>query len=309
MSNALKNPSPTGGTSGDSDSTDMTLSVSTSADGSCWDEDSEWALYFFLNDNFITSQGYVGYVHFYEKNSGDWKVNGAASGDPHLFTVTGKMDEDTGSTNKATVKIALKTDIKANYCTGSSINLNKNTAPAACTLPSSYTVQNICSVGIDSKNNYYYYYYDGYFTIGNAVKANAIGDLKKFDLPQGYSATEIVGMEIAASNDVCYVWFDDYTVWTGTANKITSKKGTYTLPSGQTPADIRAVGIAPPAPVGSGHCYYWFLDGTRSVGSSTNATKYNDYKAYTMPPGWTTTDIFGMAVESKQSITYTWLAD
>jgi hypothetical protein len=307
-SQCVKDRWPSGGTSGDNTSTDFALGCSTKGDGDCWDSNSKWALYLYLNDDYIQHQAQIGHVHFHEVWGGDWTIEEVATYDTHMFTVDAKMDKDTGSLNKGKITIALKSNIAASYCTGSTTNLSSSADPVPCLLPSDYSVMNICSVGMDSDNTCYYWYYDGRVSRGAMSNSSNVGAPELFSLPTGYDTKDIVGMDIGTLGK-CYVWFSDLTVWSGEYRDIRTNEGTLILPEGQSIQNVRGIAITPAQSVEDGDtCTYWFLNGQCCSGTATNAAASSGLKSYSLPDTWTTMDIRGISIEGNGSTVVTWLA-
>ena len=70
--------------------------------------------------------------------------------------------------------------------------------------------------------------------------------LYNYSITAGKTASDIVGMGIAGSNDHVYVWYKDGTVSSGRSNDLDRyrQRYRYSLPTGKTPSDIVGMGIA-----------------------------------------------------------------
>jgi hypothetical protein len=120
------------------------------------------------------------------------------------------------------------------------------------------------------------------------------------------SIGNLVDMDINL-NDSCYYWYRTGMMSVGTdissAAYIALKP--YTLPTGKTPYDVVAVGIAK-----TSHVFFWYDDGTVSEGTSTNASAYAAPISYTVPSGETVTNIVAMSIAKQgSSNVYTWYKD
>jgi CubicO group peptidase (beta-lactamase class C family) len=177
--------------------------------------------------------------------------------------------------------------------TGSSNDLDRDEKPVPFKLPPNRLLTDIRAIGISgSDSKVYVWYNDGALSIGGSrdlglyrkVEWDKDGNLKqKVKLPSGKSMLNVVGIDIAKSNDHVYIWYDDGTVSSGTSLDFTYyfTGKTYSVPpgSGQTRYNIRDIGIA-----ANDHVYAWFGNGQASSGTSTTLDQYIEPYAYSLPP-------------------------
>jgi CubicO group peptidase (beta-lactamase class C family) len=176
---------------------------------------------------------------------------------------------------------------------GSSNDLDRYEKPVPFKLPPNRRLTDIRAIGITGSNSLVYVWYnDGALSIGSSrdlglhrkVEWDDDGNLKEqVKLPQGKSMLNVVGIDVAKSNDHVYVWYDDGTLSSGTSLDFTyyftGKSYSVAPGSGQTRYDIRDIGIA-----ANDHVYAWFSNGMASSGTSTNLAQYIQPYAYSLPP-------------------------
>lgn len=120
------------------------------------------------------------------------------------------------------------------------------------------------------------------------------------------SIGNVVDMDIN-THDSCYYWYRTgmMSVGTYTSSAAYIALKPYTLPTGKTPYDVIAIGIAP-----NTHCFFWYSNGTVSEGNSTNASAYAAPVSFTVPAGETVTSILSMSIAKVgSSNVYTWYKD
>lgn len=120
------------------------------------------------------------------------------------------------------------------------------------------------------------------------------------------SIGNIVDMDMNL-HDSCYYWYKDGTMSVGTYTNSTAYIAlkSYSLPAGETPSTVVAIGIA-----NNNYCYFWYADGTYSVGNSGNASAHSAPASYTVPSGESTTTIVAMSIAKQgSSNVYTWYKD
>jgi CubicO group peptidase (beta-lactamase class C family) len=169
---------------------------------------------------------------------------------------------------------------------GATNNLDQYEPPKAYTLPEGKKPVNIREIGITKDNRCYVWYDDGRMSVGSSTKLDAYSPLSKdpvVKLPSGKSMDNIVGIDIAKSNDHVFVWYDDSTVSSGTSTDFdyyfAPKPVIYTYQPGATPYNVSAIGIA-----SNDHCYAWYGFGKASSGMTNNLTQYLDHYNYTSAP-------------------------
>lgn len=176
---------------------------------------------------------------------------------------------------------------------GSSNDLDRDEKPVPFKLPPDRRLTDIRAIGIaGSTSDVYVWYNDGALSIGGSrdlglhrkVEFDDDGNLKqKVKLPPGKSMLNVVGIDIAKSNDHVYVLYDDGTFSSGTSLDFTyyftGKTYSVAPGSGQTRYNIRDIGIA-----ANDHVYAWFSNGMASSGTSANLAQYIKPYEYSLPP-------------------------
>ena len=169
---------------------------------------------------------------------------------------------------------------------GSSNDLDRDEKPQKFKLPSGRLLTDIRAMGITGSNSLVYTWYnDGRLSIGSSrdLALHQYDPEKTVKLPAGKSMLNVVGIDIAKSNDHVYIWYDDGTMSSGTSLDFTyyftGKAYSVAPGSGQTRYNIREIGIA-----ANDHVYAWFTNGMASSGTSTTLDQYIKPYAYSLPP-------------------------
>jgi len=119
------------------------------------------------------------------------------------------------------------------------------------------------------------------------------------------SIGNIVDMDVSLG-DSCYYWTKSDSVSSGdsTHSTLYRSKVPYSLPTGKTPNDVVAIGIA-----SNNWCYFWYSDGTVSSGYSNNATAHTSPTSFVCPTGESPTTIVSMSIAKNTNYVYTWYKD
>jgi Astacin (Peptidase family M12A) len=164
----------------------------------------------------------------------------------------------------------------------------------------------IVGTSISSLGVTYTWYADGQVTAGSTSDLDSERGVYNYDLPAGYTASQIVGIGIAKSTGRVYVWYSDRKVSVGTSSDFDEyiAPRTYTLPAGKTVSQIVDMDIASDDDV-----YTWFSDGTVSIGTSTDLDAQRLPYAFTTPPGQSVSDIVGIGIAPDDGDVYAWYED
>lgn len=113
-------------------------------------------------------------------------------------------------------------------------------------LPPGKQPADIIDIGIASDNVVYVWYRDGTVSKGTTTDLGAYGNYP-FTLPLNKTPADIVGMEIAESNDWVYAWYRQGTVSTGSSSDLDLYRPpqAFKLPPGRTPEQVIGMGIDP----------------------------------------------------------------
>jgi len=116
------------------------------------------------------------------------------------------------------------------------------------------------------------------------------------------TAREIVGMSFAASNDQCYVWYDDFTVSEGATSNLKDYHSVYVyeVSRGKSVKNILSISIDV-----DDYVYTWYDDGTVSVGTIFDLDDFRPPHRYTLPSGKSVEDIVSISIGSNDRV-YTW---
>lgn len=163
----------------------------------------------------------------------------------------------------------------------------------------------IVGMSISSLGTTYTWYADGQVTAGSTDDLDSDRGVYNYDLPSGYSASQIVGIGIAKSTDRVYVWYSDRKVSVGTTSDFDAylSPRTYTLPTGKSVSQIVDIDIASDDDV-----YTWFSDRTVTIGTSTDLDAQSGPYAFTMPLGKTAGNIVGIGIAPAGDV-YAWYDD
>lgn len=153
--------------------------------------------------------------------------------------------------------------------------------------------------------------------------SNGLLDTVRYrDALEHAAADDKVGMAIAGSDGDTYVWRTDSTVTFGKTwdtDKLGSPRP-FSLPPGKTPSDILDVSID-----NSDRVHAWYVDRTRSIGTSTHLDQYEyitGTHAFTLPSGYRLDDgdgeregaaqevyIIGIAIAKSNNHLYAWYSN
>jgi CubicO group peptidase (beta-lactamase class C family) len=168
---------------------------------------------------------------------------------------------------------------------GATNKLDQFVPPKPYTLPAGKKPIDIREIGIAKDGRSYVWYDDGKLSIGTATDLDYYRGLSEepVKLPAGKTMEEIVGIDIAKSNDHVYVWYEDGTVSSGTSTDFDyyykPKPAQYADGSGFTSYNVRGMGIA-----SNDHVYVWFGYGKASSGTATKLDQYLGHYSYTAAP-------------------------
>jgi CubicO group peptidase (beta-lactamase class C family) len=113
-------------------------------------------------------------------------------------------------------------------------------------------------------------------------------------------------------DDIVYTWMRDGKVHKGWSRKLASESDakSYSVPSGMTPRDIRAIAIAG----STSKVYTWWNNGGVTVGSSRNLDKHSSFaldsegkvKRVKMPSGLSMANVVGIGISKSDDHVYVW---
>ncbi|WP_437933303.1 M12 family metallopeptidase [Sorangium sp. So ce341] len=160
----------------------------------------------------------------------------------------------------------------------------------------------VVDMAIASNDWIYTWWNDGTVTAGASNDLERHLSRYEYELPPGYSISDIAGIGIAKSNNHVYVWYKDGKVSSGTSADFDAYLApySYTLPSGYTPADIIAVDIA-----SNDHVYVWYANGKASSGTSADLDKHIAPYSFTVAAGRTIGQILGIGFAANDWL-YAW---
>ncbi len=170
----------------------------------------------------------------------------------------------------------------------------------------------IVAMAIAPDNKVYTWYKYATYSVGTSTNLGKYQKGLSYILPAGYMPDDIRGIAIAKNKNV-YTWYTDGTHSVGTADhlyryKKPDKNKRTKLPTGKTMWDVAAIAIAK----SNAHVYVWYIDGTRSVGTTTNFVAYESPQPYATPhkkPGkMSPLDIRGIGI-AKKDMVYVWFSN
>lgn len=168
---------------------------------------------------------------------------------------------------------------------GATNNLDQYQSPRSYTLAEGKTPADIREIGIARNGRAYAWYDDGRVSVGTPTDLDAFSPLseKPVKLPAGKSMLDIVGIDIAKSDDHVYVWYEDGTVSAGTSVDFDAyrkpEKVVYPEGGGVTRYNVRGMGIAK-----NDRVYTWFAYGKACSGTTNRLTEHQGPYNYTAAP-------------------------
>lgn len=150
------------------------------------------------------------------------------------------------------------------YTTGTTMDVDSLSAPAAYTLAVGKTPDDVLAIAIAGDGRTYTWYTDGNRSVGTPANL-ALHGTTAFSVPNGESASSIVAIGIRKSDDRVFAWYDDAKVSSGTSTDLdaASALATVTLPN-HTPWDIVGADFA-----ASGRVYFHYHNDQGSAGTPT----------------------------------------
>lgn len=136
----------------------------------------------------------------------------------------------------------------------------------------------------------------------------------KYDLDWkwGHARFDWIAAVAISRDDTVYTWMRDGKVNKGWSRKLAAENDakTYSVPSGMTPRDIRAIAIAG----STGKVYTWWNNGGVTVGSSRDLDKYSGFdldsegkiKKVKMPSGLSMENVVGIGISKSNDHVIIW---
>lgn len=136
----------------------------------------------------------------------------------------------------------------------------------------------------------------------------------KYDLDWkwGRARFDRIAAVAISRNDKVYTWMRDGKVHKGWSRKLAAENDakTYSVPSGMTPRDIRAIAIAG----STGKVYTWWNNGGVTVGSSRDLDEHSGFaidsegkiKKVKMPSGLSMANVVGIGISKSDDHVYVW---
>ena len=152
--------------------------------------------------------------------------------------------------------------------------------------------------------------HDDFVLFLNSDRCNADfgrrGGEQHIRLSTGKRASEVAGFGIAPGSSDVYAWYTDEMASFGSSNDPDDKHGQYQygLPPGYAATQIVGMAIA----TSTSHVYTWYShnSGPRlSIGISDDLDAHAAPVAFSLPPGYSPSEIMGMAIDSSDDV-YTW---
>ena len=126
-------------------------------------------------------------------------------------------------------------------------------------------------------------------------------------LQAGVNITSMIGADFSPTTQRAYFWFKNGVRSVGRSSNIDEHElpTDYSLPAGQTAANVIDMAIAP-----NGDVYTWYRDGTFSIGTPSSLGSVQVSQAFALPAGrnLSTLDIIGLAFSSDGRL-HAWYDD
>lgn len=145
---------------------------------------------------------------------------------------------------------------------------------------------------------------------GSTKDLESIRSLHRFHYPSGKSADDVIDMAIEYQSNKVFTWYTDGTVTVGSTVELDKyETTTFSLPLGYNISQIVGIGVDGTMD----RFVFWFNNGKRSFGTykDADAEGLSQIKSYSLPQGYTYSDIVAMAIDEKGSntISFVWFKD
>ena len=154
--------------------------------------------------------------------------------------------------------------------------------------------QPVIAMAIAPDDRVYTWYSNGTLSVGTSSNLSAHSSGATFDVAEGKSLRDLHAVAISPESHV-YAFYRDGTVSVGTSWDLDSRQPIrrdaegepnqfVAFPKAQNKPlrrmeDVVGIGIAK----STGHFYFWYDDGTRTVGSQFDADRYESFRTYSSP--------------------------